>query len=254
YQLPNPHGDNTLITDETGAQVYSEHYDSFGNSLTGGGLGYGYTGKWQRDTDSSTGTVRMGVREHDPVVGRLTSADPLKGDAMNPQSLNRYGYALNNPMTTYDLDGRQAGELQKLIELSFFERQYNFGGGEEVHLEMCQLDFSCIREEDFPRGIGSEETIDLSVRGCEQGLALGQLDLIYLGDHKVKSKWGKETYDFDTGGSKHPWFESPYKFGRNVGTVLGHEHAGPGTPYDIYFEGEGTIAPNRSWWQRFLII
>ncbi|MFA5801892.1 MAG: RHS repeat-associated core domain-containing protein [Thermoleophilia bacterium] len=105
YQLPNPHGDNTLITDETGAQVYSDHYDSFGNSTIGGDLGYGYTGKWQRDTDYATGTVRMGVREHDPVVGRFASADPLKGDAMNPQMRNRYPYVGNNPMSRYDLNG-----------------------------------------------------------------------------------------------------------------------------------------------------
>jgi REP-associated tyrosine transposase len=38
-------------------------------------------------------------------VGRWLSPDALGGDIMNPQSLNRYGYALNNPATLNDPTG-----------------------------------------------------------------------------------------------------------------------------------------------------
>ena len=34
--------------------------------------------------------------------GRWFTPDPLGGDIMNPQSLNRYAYALNNPTTLTD--------------------------------------------------------------------------------------------------------------------------------------------------------
>src|ERR1039458_8621638 len=37
--------------------------------------------------------------------GRWLSPDPLAGDISNPQSLNRYAYALNNPTTLTDPTG-----------------------------------------------------------------------------------------------------------------------------------------------------
>ncbi|MHB0867465.1 MAG: DUF6531 domain-containing protein [Thermoleophilia bacterium] len=270
YHLFSPHGDTTMITDAQGGSIATTRYDSFGNT-TGGvtGLWYGYTGRYERYSDGVTRAIEMGVREYEPVAGRFTSADPLKGTPTDPQQRNRYPYTSNNPLVRYDLDGRMAQPLQQLIDdnqqlnaLFPYERQYNFGGGTPVHVEMCSLDFSCVHEEDFPGGIGSIESIDLSVRGCEQGLAFGVLDLEYLGDLKVKvfnkdTRDNRDRYNFDTGGDKHQWFNSPYGFGRNIGTKLGNYHAGPGTPYDIYFDGEGNIAgprPERSWWDTFLII
>jgi uncharacterized protein RhaS with RHS repeats len=35
-------------------------------------------------------------------LGRWLTPDPLGGDVTNPQSLNRYAYALNNPTTFVD--------------------------------------------------------------------------------------------------------------------------------------------------------
>ncbi|GBE57858.1 hypothetical protein BMS3Abin01_00784 [bacterium BMS3Abin01] len=34
---------------------------------------YGYTGKWQRETDPLTGRIRMGIREYQPELGRFTA-------------------------------------------------------------------------------------------------------------------------------------------------------------------------------------
>ncbi len=42
------------------------------------------------------------MREYHPTSGRWLSPDPLGGDIMNPQSLNRYAYVLNNPTTFID--------------------------------------------------------------------------------------------------------------------------------------------------------
>ena len=52
----------------------------------------------------------MGVREYDPVNGRFTAADPLKGPHMDPQQRNRYTYTSNNPLIRYDLSGLYWGE------------------------------------------------------------------------------------------------------------------------------------------------
>jgi RHS repeat-associated protein len=44
-------------------------------------------------------------RRYDPDHGRWLTPDPLGGDLTNPQSLNRYAYALNNPETLTDPSG-----------------------------------------------------------------------------------------------------------------------------------------------------
>lgn len=50
------------------------------------------------------------MRDYDPALGRFVSTDPLKGDMTDPQRRNRYGYALNNPLTVYDLSGLIPGQ------------------------------------------------------------------------------------------------------------------------------------------------
>jgi RHS repeat-associated protein len=42
------------------------------------------------------------AREYNPSWGRWLSPDPMGGNVLNPQSLNRYAYALNNPTTFTD--------------------------------------------------------------------------------------------------------------------------------------------------------
>ncbi len=43
-----------------------------------------------------------------PIMGRWMTPDPLAGDITNPQSLNRYAYALNSPTTFTDPTGLDA--------------------------------------------------------------------------------------------------------------------------------------------------
>ncbi|MHB8858388.1 MAG: DUF6531 domain-containing protein [Thermoleophilia bacterium] len=107
YQLYSPHGDTTMIMDSSGNPFFTARYDAFGDAISGAGLWYGYTGKYQRYSDSTTGTIEMGVREYDPSLGRFISQDPLKGTPTDPQQRNRYQYVGNDPLTRYDLDGRR---------------------------------------------------------------------------------------------------------------------------------------------------
>ncbi|MHB0914897.1 MAG: DUF6531 domain-containing protein, partial [Thermoleophilia bacterium] len=65
YYHYNPHGDASALTDADGSVTQSYRYDAFGNELSANDTAYGYTGKWQRDYDSATGLIRMGVREYD---------------------------------------------------------------------------------------------------------------------------------------------------------------------------------------------
>jgi RHS repeat-associated protein len=62
----------------------------------------GYTGHEQVDT---VGLVHMNGRVYDPWKGRFVQADPFIQDPYDTQSLNRYAYVFNNPLTNTDPTG-----------------------------------------------------------------------------------------------------------------------------------------------------
>ncbi len=54
--------------------------------------------------DASTGLTHLGAREYDPTTGRFISVDPVM-DPADPQQMNGYAYANNNPLTFSDASG-----------------------------------------------------------------------------------------------------------------------------------------------------
>nr|WSX74755.1 RHS repeat-associated core domain-containing protein [Streptomyces sp. NBC_00899] len=54
--------------------------------------------------DAGTGLTHLGARDYDPATGRFTSVDP-QIDSSDPQSLNGYAYAGNDPVTQTDPTG-----------------------------------------------------------------------------------------------------------------------------------------------------
>lgn len=61
-----------------------------------------FTGK-ERDTES--GLDYFGARYYGSSMGRFQTPDPLGGHLKDPQTLNRYGYVRNNPLTLTDPTG-----------------------------------------------------------------------------------------------------------------------------------------------------
>jgi RHS repeat-associated protein len=61
-----------------------------------------YTGK---ERDAESGLDNFGARYYGSSMGRFMSPDPMGGSLLNPQSLNRYAYVLNNPLTNTDPTG-----------------------------------------------------------------------------------------------------------------------------------------------------
>ncbi|WP_405062167.1 hypothetical protein OG474_11110 [Kribbella sp. NBC_01505] len=55
--------------------------------------------------DPDTGLVHLGAREYDKSTGRFISVDPIV-DNTDPQQMNGYAYANNNPVTYDDSDGK----------------------------------------------------------------------------------------------------------------------------------------------------
>ena len=58
------------------------------------------------ERDSETGTDYAVNRQYNQSVGRFNRVDPVQGSISMPQSLNRYTYTQNNPISYTDPDGR----------------------------------------------------------------------------------------------------------------------------------------------------
>ena len=113
------HGDHlgsvVLVTDEDG-NVEGERYsfDAFGRRRNGSDwtdtltalvnpdTTLGYTG---HESIDAVDIVHMNGRVYDPFLGRVLSPDPIVQAPHNGQSLNRYSYVMNNPLSYTDPSG-----------------------------------------------------------------------------------------------------------------------------------------------------
>ena len=104
----------TILTDADGAELRRLAYAAFGEELENSGSGeaptYSYTGK-ERD---SSGLMYYGARYYDPALSRFITADTVY-DA-GPQGLNRYSYALNNPIRYNDPSGHMVAWTQENVD------------------------------------------------------------------------------------------------------------------------------------------
>jgi len=95
-------GTSHLIANASGAVCYDADYTPFGQELaytTSCAQKYKFTGL---ELDSETGNDHAWFRNYGWNVGRWLSPDTVGGDVTNPQSLDRYTYALDNPTTLTD--------------------------------------------------------------------------------------------------------------------------------------------------------
>lgn len=82
--------------------VISSNTLGLSTSLYDGDAGSRSTGK---ERDAESGNDYFGARYFGSSMGRFLSPDPLGGSLVNPQSLNRYAYAFNNPLRFTDPTG-----------------------------------------------------------------------------------------------------------------------------------------------------
>jgi RHS repeat-associated protein len=105
------HGDVTFtINPATGVVADTTVRDPFGKTLgaTGATPAVGYQGDW---TDPSNGLVWMAARWYNPNTGTFTTRDTHAGQPGTYATLNKYTYALNNPLTYNDPTGHDAGSF-----------------------------------------------------------------------------------------------------------------------------------------------
>ena len=97
------------LTTSSGTVCYDSDNTPFGYIMTYGIItcaqNYNFAGM---ERDSETGNDHTWFRGYEENLGRWMTPDLLGGDVGNPQSLNGYAYALNNPTTLTDPLGLDA--------------------------------------------------------------------------------------------------------------------------------------------------
>jgi RHS repeat-associated protein len=108
-------GSTSLTTDISGTVAAETRYLPYGEErwITGT-LVTDFTFTGQR-AERGFGLMDYNARYYDPWLGRFVSADSLVPEYTNPQSLNRYTYAYNNPLRYNHPPGHQCAGCHHAI-------------------------------------------------------------------------------------------------------------------------------------------
>jgi RHS repeat-associated protein len=106
YYLSDHLGSTTMVVSAAGAIENESDYYPWGGELkisaADAANHYKFTGK-ERDTE--TGNDYFGARYNSSSMGRFLTPDPLGGEKLDPQTLNKYSYVRNNPINRIDPTG-----------------------------------------------------------------------------------------------------------------------------------------------------
>ena len=113
YLLRDHIGSVDLVTDQNGAVEENLSFDAWGKrrntdwrastlDLVSNFTRRGFTGHEHLE---EVGLIHMNGRVYDPTLGRFLSPDPFVQAPTNGQSLNRYSYVFNNPLSFTDPSG-----------------------------------------------------------------------------------------------------------------------------------------------------
>jgi RHS repeat-associated protein len=105
---PSVLGSTSMMTDQTGAVQLDTTFYPWGQSWQTAGSNSYWTFAAFGPTQPGTSLYPTPFRHDSSTQGRWLSPDPLGGGPLNPQSLNRYAYALDNPCSLIDPLGLDA--------------------------------------------------------------------------------------------------------------------------------------------------
>jgi RHS repeat-associated protein len=124
------HGNLAAEANPSGTQTANHTYDPFGGPLDtvpANTTVHRFTGRWDKQYDTTTSLVLMGARPFDPGTGRFLAVDPVPGG-----SLNNYDYAGQDPTNDYDLSGMAGSGTEEGGAIDFYFAYYSpaeAGGG-----------------------------------------------------------------------------------------------------------------------------
>ena len=123
-------GSSTVMTNDSGFETESAQYMPYGSIRPGSGeiteTSYLYT---DQEFDTENGLYNYDARLYDPVIGRFISPDTIVPNPLNPQSLNRYTYCLNNPLIYVDPSGHQEEDEFQLEDVVVRDSRWDFSFG-----------------------------------------------------------------------------------------------------------------------------
>jgi RHS repeat-associated protein len=104
FYIADQVGTASLELGSNGYPVWKGEFRPFGAELDPGNTSnrFKFTGK---ERDAESGLDYMDARYYGSSMGRFMSPDPLGGHLEDPQTLNRYAYARNNPLSFSDPTG-----------------------------------------------------------------------------------------------------------------------------------------------------
>lgn len=115
YSVSDPHSTATVAVTSGQFAVTRREFDPYGKQVGAGqGTWPDNRGFLNAPVNPGIGLVDVGARKYDPQLGRFISVDP-KMDTENPQQLNAYTYANDNPVTYSDPSGEFFGWMIGLI-------------------------------------------------------------------------------------------------------------------------------------------
>jgi RHS repeat-associated protein len=101
-------GSTAAVTDQGGNTLATMAYLPYGGKRGAADISQTSFKYTDQELDAETGLYNYDARLYDPVVGRFISADSILPKWYDPQSLNRYAYARNNPILYSDPSGHSS--------------------------------------------------------------------------------------------------------------------------------------------------
>ena len=116
FYYTDPAGTPLAVSDATGAVTWQADYMPFGEELLGTSTAPNNKMFVGKEKDKETGFYYFGARYMEATIGRFISIDPAgpvdsktgkitERFLINPQRLNKYAYAGNNPYAFIDPNG-----------------------------------------------------------------------------------------------------------------------------------------------------
>jgi RHS repeat-associated protein len=107
YFVSDGHGSTRMLMDTNGGFVNAFTYDAYGTLITSNGLSqtaYLYCGE---QFDPDLGFYYLRARYYKPDTGRFWTMDTFEGDQEGPQSLHKYLFCADNPISNADPSGHE---------------------------------------------------------------------------------------------------------------------------------------------------
>lgn len=103
-------------TDDTVTAVNIYTYNPFGDHYTPDMTGstynpFQFTGQWY---DAEIAQYHLRARMYDPTMMRFTTRDPVRGEQLEPLTLHRYLYCVNDPIDRIDPRGEISAAAARL--------------------------------------------------------------------------------------------------------------------------------------------